>query len=220
MRILIPLLCFFLISKNSISQKGAWFAGGQFGFSNSSSNPNASANGITPGKVSKWNFSPEIGTFITQKSQVGAAISFGSEKNIQPSTSTFANNKLNSAGIKAYYRRFWGQDKFKPFGGSEIIFTTYKSSWSTSRTDFSNPITSSSFNINIILGFNYTLSPRVNALGSIGFLGFSRNTMKYPTTSPDQTDVRSVSNTFGFEANSLGNRFNIGFYYTFKKPKE
>jgi hypothetical protein len=68
------------------------------------------------------------------------------------------------------------------------------------------------FGANLNAGFAYALAPRVTVVGSFGALGFQSETEKNKAT-----DVKKTTNSFGLDASSLGNRFTVGVYYTFKK---
>ena len=68
----------------------------------------------------------------------------------------------------------------------------------------------SSFGVNLNAGFGYAVAPRWTVIGSLGVLGFNSATKK-----PDGGGPEAKTNDFDFLVNTLGNRFTIGFYYTF-----
>jgi outer membrane protein W len=132
-------------------------------------------------------------------------------------TSEKINQKFSSFGGTVYSRYFFGEGtkSFRPFVGINLG----ASSGYEERINFyNNGITSttsiskydiSSFGANFNAGFAYSLSPKVTMVGSLGVLGFENRTFKNKENSTKET-----SNSFGFDINSLGNRFNIGVYLT------
>lgn len=206
----IAFLSLFFFTKTANAQKGSWYIGGQAGIGGTKSKQSDNVSS----QVSKnfgWSLSPEIGTFITDKIQVGLAVTAGENK---LPYSSFSSNPLKTTnyGAKIYGRRFWGKEQFKPFAGIQgsFIKSTYNGA---------SPVTGvKSWNNNttvvLNLGFSYALSSRVFVLGEFGTFTFNHSVSN---SDPNPDNYRVTSNSFGFDAGTTGNRFNIGFYYTFKK---
>lgn len=115
-------------------------------------------------------------------------------------------------GGTVYTRYFFGEGSkaFRPFLG----FNVSALPGTSKATTLTNPSVSNStdlflFGTNVNAGFGYALSQKVAVVGSLGVLGFT--TLSETAQNGDKT----TTNSFGFDANSLGNRFNIGIYYTF-----
>ena len=203
---------FFLLIITSFStllvlaQKKSWYVGGQAGF-NSSQSKQINPVVIEPtARFTNWSFSPEIGTFLRDDIQLGFGITYsGSQSKDLQNT----NNKIigTNYGLKTYVRKFWGKNVFKPFVGFNVEYLNNENRSTSGSTTLST--TGNTFGTNFNAGFGYSLSKRVNVLGSFGVLGFNTSTSKQSNNS---TQFRTTN--FGFDAGTLGNRFNIGFYYT------
>lgn len=189
------------------AQKGRWFVGGQLGIGGSNNKIISNSGTSETGKTFSWNLSPEVGTFVTENMQLGTALTIGSGTG--PSFGGFGEIRSSNYGAKLYSRYFWGKNQFKPFAGIE---TSYIKDIRNSRN---GPNSSKTWNNNtsvmINFGFSYDLSKRIAVLGQFGTLGYNRS-----ISSPNPENERFVTNSFGFNSSSLGNRFNVGFYYTFK----
>ncbi|WP_300662536.1 outer membrane beta-barrel protein [Fluviicola sp.] len=184
------------------SQKGSWYLGGSAGFSMGST-----TQGNTTFKRSSWLASPEVGTFLTDHIQVGLGItSGGSSNDFSP-----ANNvKTLQFGGSVYGRYLFGEKAFRPFLGISGSFLAgqNRSYPGAGRTDLNT------INASFSAGFAYYVTPRIGIFGSIGVLGYTYSREIFPTA-PSR-----VTNDFGFNATTLGNRFTIGMYYTICKGKE
>lgn len=194
---------FILFSIAVNAQKGSYYVGGAAGFSSSQ---NKYDNGITTAdgaKTTTWNFSPEVGTFLTNHIQLGLGITLVGSKSNNPSAPTSVVTKQSSYGGTLYGRYFFGEGNFKPFVGVNVsaLPGKYTSTLSTDATKTFN------FEANLNAGFGYALSKKVTAVGSFGTLGYSRATSKLGS-------YKSITNSFGLNANTLGNRFTVGMYYT------
>lgn len=183
------------------SQKGSWYLGGSAGFSMGST---TQAN--TSMKRSSWSASPEVGTFLTDHIQIGLGItSGGSSNDFSP-----ANNiKTLQFGGSVYGRYLFGEKAFRPFLGVSFSYLG-----GLSRNSPGNTNNISTINASFSAGFAYYVTPRIGIFGSVGVLGYT-NTRTSTTSVPDL-----VTNDFGFNASTLGNRFTIGMYYTICKGKE
>lgn len=191
------------VMPSAFAQKNSWYIGGTTGFSNG----NTKTDSVTQKRMS-WAFSPEIGTFLTNNVQLGLGIVVNGGKTEQ------INNNIQGVfqgGGTLYGRYFFGENQFRPFVGLNVTTLIGKNT-----TEFINsPLPTSTtdlftFNTNLNIGFAYGLSPRVGVVGSLGTLGFISE------KSTPENGTATVRNDFGLDINSLGNRFTIGVYYTFK----
>lgn len=204
--ILLSVFAFAAISAKA--QKGSWYLGGNTGFSTSQNKYSSGNTTIDGAKTTTWSFSPEVGTFLTNHVQLGVGLTITGSK--QDAKTPITNiNKNTSYGGTIYSRYFFGNEAFKPFVGLNILANTGKGKTINGNVTSKGP-DNTTIGTNINAGFGYAISKRVMAVGSFGFLGYSRNTLKSGSN-------KSTSTSFGFDANSLGNRFNVGFYYTFCK---
>jgi Outer membrane protein beta-barrel domain len=192
-------LCIFIFAANA--QKGSWYVGGNLGFSSEQSKTESAGTETKTGKRTSWSISPEVGTFLTNQIQIGLAFTL-SGSNFKDQTSDF-RSESNNYGATVYSRYFFGKEAFKPFVG---LNASYLAGKSTATNSFKSK--NATFGLNANAGFGYALSKRVTALGSFAVLGFESFISK------PNDNVKNTTNRFGFDANSLGNRFTIGFYYT------
>ena len=211
MKKIFTLIAFSIFTLLVSAQKGSWYLGGNTGFSISQSKE-IGGNNDNIGKYTSWSFSPEVGTFMKNDIQIGLGVTLSRTKSDNQAIPTPSINKSILYGGTVYTRKFWGKEVFKPFVGLIIQASTSKG------TNESGPLTyeskGSQFTANINAGFSYALSKRVNAMGSVGFLGYSSSVSKQ-----SGSNIKYKNTSFGIDANSLGDRFNIGFYYTFYHNK-
>jgi len=201
--ILLSVLAF--VSITVTAQKSTWYVGGNVGLS---SNQNKFSNGTTTvdgGKTTNWSFSPEVGTFLTDNIQLGLGITVAGTKT-DSQTPTVNINKNTSYGGTLYSRYFFGKEAFKPFVGLNVSALSGGSKTTIGNTTTEGP-DSFTFGSNINAGFGYAISKKFTTIGSFGFLGYSKSTLKSGSN-------KTTSSNFGLDAQSLGNRFNVGFYYT------
>jgi len=142
---------------------------------------------------------------LTDHVQVGLAAVFGTSKAQSQTSNSYSKQTI--FGATAYGRYFFGKEAFKPFAGVALSARPIKSkTYNGLVTERSKDFLVSA---QINAGFGYAVSKRVTAVGSFGFLGYSHNTH----TAPNETTKYKTS-SFGMSAGSLGDRFNVGFYYT------
>ncbi len=186
------------------AQEGSWYIGGNAGYNVTQEKLNGS-NGL---KNTSWSFSPEIGTFLTNNFQVGAAITLAGEQ----SNSSSGKVRANMTGGSVYVRNFFGNGVFRPFVGINV---TVLPGSVTYRASTQEPLRYTTMNIggNLNAGFALVLSSRVTAVGSFGALGYSRTVANLEGGSE-----KRITESFGIsDAGTLGQRFNVGIYYTFLK---
>lgn len=189
------------------AQQGSWYIGGNAGYNVTQQN----FNGSRGPRSTTWSFSPEIGTFVNNNFQLGAAITLAGQKSEHYNTDKTVI-KSNMTGGSVYARYFFGNGLFRPFVGMNITFLP-GSVTHTDSTTTRDKYQTLNYGANINAGFALALSSRVTAVGSFGALGYNKTTTKSEGSTSKQT-----SESFGFnEAGTLGQRFNVGIYYTFLK---
>lgn len=187
------------------AQKGSWYVGGNVGFSSTQDKVKSGNTETDDGKTTSWSFSPEVGTFLTNHVQVGLAVTVAGSKFDAQETPVNTEISFTSYGGTLYGRYFCGKDAFKPFVGLNVTVLPGKQ-----ETKVGNTTTESdrmNFGANLNAGFGYAIAKRWTAVGSFGLLG-------YEYSSTESGSVKETRSTFGLDANTLGNRFTIGFYYT------
>ncbi|HLO56407.1 MAG TPA: outer membrane beta-barrel protein [Saprospiraceae bacterium] len=192
MKTLVAVLMIFTLGALN-AQKGSFYLGGNVGFNSTSEKVGNNDKKTT----SNWALSPEIGTWLSDNLQAGIALNIGGASNDFAST--------NLVGATLYARNWWkpGQS-FRPFVGLNLSYSTGKRTLKNS--NYENKYNSLGANLNA--GFGYSLSEKWAVIGSFGFLGFESG------KSEDTAGVETTSSDFGFDVSTLGNRFNVGFYYT------
>jgi len=190
------------------AQKGSWYVGGAVGFSSSTvKNGNNAALNRT-----SWAFSPEVGTFLTDKIQLGIGVTMnGFKGDIGANT---IETGLNH-GATVYGRYFFGDLAFKPFVGVNLTVLPGSREVENTINNSKSKSTSMHFGSNVNAGFAYALSPRITAVGSFGLIGYSTEIV-----SPNGGGPNTVRSGFDMNLSTLGNRFTVGIYYTFKGAKE
>ncbi|MDA3614979.1 outer membrane beta-barrel protein [Polluticaenibacter yanchengensis] len=194
------------IVTSGMAQKDSWYIGGNVGFSSKKDKVEAGSTTVDGTKTTSWTFSPEIGTFLTNNWQVGVGLNIGGAKTDPNSTGSTVSTTTRYGGT-LYTRYFFGTGAFRPFLGANATVLPGKIKNTIGNT--STELQSFNFGINGNAGFAYALAKRVTAVGSLGVLGFEHTSNK-----AKGSDVKTKTNSFGLDANSLGNRFTIGVYYT------
>ena len=197
-----------VLSSSLFAQKGSWYVGGAVGFSSST----VKSGGNSGLKNSSWAFSPEVGTFLTNKIQLGIGVTMNGYSNelLNDTRRTGINH-----GGTIYGRYFFGDLAFKPFVGVNVTVLPGSVDVKHLPSGISTRSSSMLFGSNVNAGFAYSLSPRITAVGSFGLIGYSTQ-----VTSPSGGGSNTVESGFDMNLSTLGNRFTVGIYYTFKGAKE
>lgn len=187
-----------LLTTFAIAQTGSWYAGGNIGLNTTKTKIETNGSKSDGTTINSWSFSPEMGTFFSDHVQVGLGITIQGTKEEDVSKSAEFGGTL-------YGRYFFGAGNFRPFAALNIQALPGNAEQLKANIEFST----FRFGINANAGFGYALSDKVTAVGSFGLLGFSSYTQKNKNT-----DVKTITNNFGLDAGTLGNRFTIGIYFT------
>lgn len=185
------------------TEKGSWYLGGNAGISTRSDKQGSGTTNTT-----SWSFSPEVGVFVANNIQVGLGVISNGSKITYSSGSKY--NDLMFGGL-AYGRYFFGELSFKPFLGLNFGYSAGQSKITQSIPGYSTKSDIGTINASINAGFAYYVTPRIGIFGSVGVLGFSN------TRSQVQGSAAQTTTDFGFNVNTLGNRFTLGIYYTIKQ---
>jgi hypothetical protein len=210
---------FFLFAALSLgafsaqAQKNSFYIGGQAGFNSTSTDVENNGNTVTTSKSNNYSFSPEIGTFLTNQVQLGVGFTFSGSRQEIPSTLTSigTTTRINRYGGTVYSRYFFGEGNFRPFIGLNASVlpgnSTAEYTGAAGTTVKANTL---DIGANLNAGFGYGLTKRVTLVGSFGTFGFQRTTSKQKGN-----NIETTTNNFGLNANTLGNLFNVGLYFTF-----
>jgi hypothetical protein len=198
------------------AQKGSFYIGGQAGFNSTTTTADNGSTTTTTSKLNNWSFSPEVGTFLTNQVQLGVGFTFSGSKQETPAVNNSLNDITNRYGGTVYGRYFFGEGNFRPFVGLNASVLPgsrriERNGFVSSTTNF----TTLDLGANLNAGFGYGLNKRLTVIGSFGTFGFQRSTSKQ-----DNTDNKTTTTNFGLNANTLGNLFTVGVYYTFKEGGE
>ena len=188
------------------AQKGSWYAGGTVGFNSTTNKVDNDGTNVDGAKTNSWAFSPEVGTFLTNHVQLGVGLTFAGSK-WDARTNVANMDKSTYTGGTVYSRYFFGSNAFRPFVGINVSVLPGSTEATRNVTVTKTKVMTVGANLNA--GFAYGLSKRVCVVGSFGTLGFESKTAKV-----DGTNVKQKTTSFGLDASSLGNRFNVGVYYT------
>lgn len=194
------------------AQKGSFYVGGQAGFNSTSTAIENQGISTTTSKSTNYSFSPEIGTFLSNQVQLGVGFTFSGSRQETPANVNFNayNTRINRYGGTIYSRYFFGQGVFRPFIGLNASVLPGNSTSEYSGGLGTVKANTLDIGANLNAGFGYGLTKRVTLVGSFGTFGFQRTTSKQ-----EGNDVKITTNNFGLNANTLGNLFNVGLYFTF-----
>jgi hypothetical protein len=195
------------------AQKNSVYIGGQAGFNSTSTDVENNGNSISTSKSNNYSFSPEIGTFLTNQVQLGVGFTFSGSRQEMPATinNLAYNTRINRYGGTVYSRYFFGEGNFRPFIGlNASVLPGNSTSESVGVAGGTVKANTLDLGANLNAGFGYGLTKRVTLVGSFGTFGFQRTTSKQ-----EGNNIKTTTNNFGLNANTLGNLFNVGLYFTF-----
>lgn len=204
MKNLFIILSTVLISSAAFAQKGSFYLGGNVGYGSSTTKLGSA----TTEEMTSWSISPEVGTFLTDNVQLGVGFTV---MNSNTTTVNFQEVDRKVFGGTVYSRYFFGEGSkaFRPFLGVNVGVLPGSETNTNLLTNTEMKFDTFELNTNLNAGFAYALSPKVAVVGSLGVLGYSSEKIK-----PDGGGDEAKKESFGFDINSLGNRFNIGLYLT------
>ncbi|MDO7846951.1 outer membrane beta-barrel protein [Hymenobacter sp. M29] len=196
------------------AQQGSLYIGGQVGFNTSNTEVDGTGGSSTIRKASNYSFSPEIGTFLTNQLQLGVGVTVsGSRQETPISPNSTAISRTNRFGGTVYGRYFFGEGNFRPFLGLNVsVLPGNSTEESGGPFNSTTKYTTLDLGANLNAGFAYGLNTRWTVVGSFGTLGFQRSTSKR-----DDINYKTTTTDFGLNANTLGNLFTVGVYYTFRE---
>ena len=196
------------------AQKGSLYLGGQAGFNTSSTELDNNGNTTTTRKASNYSFSPEIGTFLTNQVQLGVGFTFSGSKQESLAVLGSPSTRTNRYGGTVYSRYFFGEGNFRPFLGLNASVLPGNSTQEIN--GFPGVVTTKASTLdlgaNLNAGFALGLNTRFAVVGSFGTLGFQRSTAKQ-----ENSNIKTTTTDFGLNANTLGNLFTVGVYYTLRE---
>ena len=198
---------FVVAALGANAQSGSWYIGGSLGFGSSKDKVDISGTVLDGASRTNWNFSPEIGTFLSDNVQLGVAFNLAGSK-LEYNNIRKEIRSTTQTGATLYARYFFGDGNFRPFLGANVSVLPGSSDHTIASVTTSTKTMDMGANLNA--GFAYAISSRVAVVGSVAALGFNNSTATLGNTKSTTTD-------YGFNVNTLNNPFNIGVYYTFKK---
>ncbi|RYY19079.1 MAG: hypothetical protein EOO36_06635 [Cytophagaceae bacterium] len=193
------------------AQKSSFYVGGQAGFNSTTTTVDNNGISATTSKLNNYSFSPEVGTFLTNQVQLGVGFTFSGSKQETPYTvGASASTSINRYGGTVYSRYFFGEGNFRPFVGVNVSVlpgnSTVESGGVVGTTTKYSTL---DLGANLNAGFGYGLTKRLAVVGSFGTFGFQRS-----TSNQKDGNIKTTTNNFGLNANTLGNLFTVGVYYT------
>jgi len=201
-----------ILTGSAMAQEGSWYIGGNAGFNSKKTTSDIRGTKSDDIKNTEWSFAPEVGTFLSNNLQVGVGLNFGGNKITDYNSAVDRETTVSRFGGTLYARYFFGKGNFRPFLGANLSLLP-GSAKIKSIVNTEDKYNTFDWGININAGFAYALNSRVTVVGSFGAIGFSSNSV-----SSKDGDYKQTTSGFGFEnAGTLGNRFTVGVYYTFKK---
>ena len=207
-KVLVALACAF-ITFSAQAQKGSWYIGGNAGFNTTSGKTDNNGTEVDNDKTTTWSFSPEVGTFLTNHLQLGVGLTFmGSKWDARTTIKKYRTTTYTGATI--FSRYFFGNGNFRPFVGVNVSMLPGKEKETNATLVTETKLRTVGANVNA--GFAYALSPSVTVVGSFGTFGFEATSEEV-----EGSKVKQKTSSFGLDAGTLGNRFNVGVYYTFHK---
>src|SRR5450759_1942136 len=206
--ILIVLFSFFYVSLSA-----QFFAGGNFGLNTSGgSTDDGTIKTDKPSTIS-FNFSPRVGTFLSENLAAGAALNFSLSRTKTPGTPETID-KSSTIGVSPFLRYYAIKlDKFSVFAQGNIGFSYTRPTTKVGGTLTGGPITTNLY-LNVVPGLAYDLSEKFSLETSINVLSFG-----YYHTTIKNGSAKNKTSSFGMGAGldnivTVGN-ISIGAIYKF-----
>jgi hypothetical protein len=180
----IILASILLFGAIAYGQKGSWYLGGSTGISTLLKQPRSMIS-----KSASWSFSPEVGTYVSNRIQIGLGLTLSGHRHSYIPVNMLDNMQF---GGRIYGRYIFGEAKFKPFVG---ISTNYLGRTANLNSGAGSNSRLNIFEVSLNAGFAYAVSPRFSIFGSVGVCGFTHSRTGFIKT-PNQ-----ISNNFGISTN-------------------
>lgn len=181
------LFSFFLVSLNA-----QVFVGGSIGFSASGGNHDNGTTTTDKPSTFNTNFSPKIGTFLSENVAIGLAIGYTSTRTKTPG-STEVIDKSSTFGLSPFLRYYpmrW--NKFSAFGQLNAGYSFSSSTHEVGGSSTDGPTTTNLY-FNVVPGIAYDLSEKFSLETTINILSFG-----YYHTLVKSGSTKDRTNNFGF----------------------
>lgn len=175
------------------------FVGGGFGLESTTSSSTTGSTTTELGKNFSYDFSPEVGYFLSENLALGLGFSIGNDKTTTPiTTTTNSEYSVTDWSIRPFARYYaMKSGSFSVFGeGALNIGGT--SSQTTSGSTTTDGLSRSTFGISIQPGISYDLSDKVSLIAKVGGIYYNANGTSITTgTGANAVKTETSSPVFG-----------------------
>lgn len=165
-----------------VSIKAQIFVGGALGFSSTKMSSTTGSTTTELGKISSYNFSPEVGYYLSENLAIGLGFGVGNTKTTTPITTT--SNSVNDQtnwNIRPFARyTLLKTGGFGFFGEGALSFGGSSSETTNGSTTTDGPSTTT-ISIGLFPGITYDLSDKVALIAKVGALSYATNKSKITT---------------------------------------
>lgn len=210
-RVVYLLLLFLHFSVCLNAQKGDILTGGSFGFNVRKVEEYKFGYRdipLTEDKTIEWSFSPEVGIWLSNQSQLGLAIMLSGRK-INEETQRLI------LAPRVYIRRWYKLlDDLSVFGSLSVSYNY--DNYGAVDFVFGNVIGNrytNSVQSALSVGIGYSLTDNIDILGKLGLVSYTYSWIKYY----NHRYKSATNESLDFNLNSGSPVFDIGIFYTFKR---
>ena len=165
----------------------------------------------TQQKTTTFSLSPKVGYFITNKTAIGARVSYDQAKNTNYSGTNETYDLTNGMGVGVFVRHYFLEigPRFKAYGEAGL-------GYSNAGGEFNNGTTTVKYDKNNTIGINGGVGANFFLTDNIAIGYQFANVIGFSTTKANTSGAKA-SNNFNVNLNSFGNLFSTGqFSLTFK----
>jgi hypothetical protein len=174
------------------------FVGGGFSLNSTKSSSTTGSTTTEQGKNFNWDFSPEVGYFLSENLAVGLGFGIGNDKTTTPITlSSNSEHSVTNWSVRPFARYYaLKSGSFSVFGEGALSIGGSSSQTTNGSTTTDGPSTSN-FGISIQPGISYDLSDKVSLLAKVGGIYYSSNGTS-TTTGTGANVVKTETSTPSF----------------------
>jgi hypothetical protein len=149
------------------------FVGGSLSLNSSKASSTTGSTTTELGKNFNYDFSPEVGYFLSENLAIGVGLGIGNSKTTTPITdSEYSTTNWSIRPFARYYAMKVGS--FSVFGEGALALGG-SSSQTTSGSTTTDGLSTTTFGISLQPGFAYDLSDKVSLLAKIGGIYYNTN---------------------------------------------
>ena len=175
------------------TEQGKVIVGGGIGFSSNEVKDSGS-------KTTSFNIQPNVGYFVSDNIAIGAGIGYNWSKN---ENENLTDATYNSFRVAPFARLYTANSPVRFFGQLSVPMA-----WGSNKVDDKKTASTANYGVNLSPGIAYFPTENIGIELSVRGLYYSNN-----NSTSEATDIKTTSNSFGLDANSLSPTLGVQFHF-------